>query len=1539
MVEELSTYEIMKLAEEEKAGNSVDSGEAKELSTYDILQMTKDEEATAEAPVKLPTSLYEEVESTPELSTYEILQQAKEEYGEEQVTEVPKETSIIDRIRFAPRNVSENQITEWSKQFNLDEDKVRKYVELKGGVINALQSAEGDPKKAAHNMRNELDKFVTKHGADVYKKSDLALMTSFVASDEALAMFKEAPREVWSAVKNALVLPLFMDRASGSEEERKFKEFLDSDGQLGGDIVLSRLMTDIAAGTITGGAAVSAAKKLAPKAVSAAMKFSPIKSLAERLGAGAKVARAAAKVDIGAKAIALGGASGALTGAATSREGKMLEDTITGLAFGSAIPVLAGAATGFVKGTVKSTQLLKGMVTKQISSVAREAGETVEARKQTERMLFEMAQTGDTSILPESLDELENIAETLGVTPKQINTAMKDEEVRKITGVSSKLSGLSEKQIDKREIAAKKSLLFKKIEGLNETEIRNKEFVLDIVEGKRQLPTDLQKLKGVAERLKIKPKEVEQFTGNAEFKSKLGIGDVVNKADKQKLEKAAINEVILRRFEGLDANKIKAERELYRISKGDVKIDWTKDNVNKFADLLIDPKAVKNTMKSSKISAETGTKLAVEQMPEGDKAKLKAEAIRTVLLRKAETELHGFASDYSPDLMRQRGDLFNANSIINSIDSAESFQNALGTFPHVFGEEIINKAKAASIEKGWRAGTKVLEEQAKEILGAAKKEGLENSFKSSRDYLKKIIHDEGQDPEKIFSAFTDYRKYREAIKIANGKEVAQEVKRTPFSNKIWNIIAPDHQKIDDIERRWDLDDLAIANLNINNKTQIMDNHIAVFKNKMDDTLGRDVTALMRSGDWDGWAFHQYVNNPSSDVTKLTSNKKMQEALPSLERKFRIVDDSILDEVEPLGVKVDRRKNHISNIPVNPIEGAARVQGAVNENDVLGMLLDEDASTRKFLSKIEGNKEVKEILDAVEYLTQTFDEMGIAKIHKIENAKQLRRALTTIADGKDIKASVSPMLQFTRARSESQTIPRILLETDPRAILNKNIRSFLSSAYLKDDIKTVYRNMKILQNIGANAARVNNYRKVNIAETDAAALERYLNKLTGSDQGLSEQVITSKFQKYWVNKVYQKGLSENEVKKAIEVPNKITSIAQNLIYAALFSAPKTAIRNSLQTGMNVSSVIGGKIGRELAASSTMETMVGMLTPGTPLGNKYKEIGERLFREGKAGREASGVLSEMTQAKGVKEKAKALIKTTKREFTEGGKLAGADVVTQMYAKGMLAVFEKFETNNRIATAILSEKYVEAIKKGLIKSEDWFKDVTSPGVKRKLTSLANEGNWTEVNKLFEDQALQKVQFIYNEANKANMVKDLGPVFGALLRYPTEAISGMIGQLKAGQTDALVEKLVYPAVWLSLAGAYVNQAQKRSERFQAAKEALYGKGNLPGVSPLATLSALDVRGNTPLAFKITSDLFGAASGNEKSLEDLIKQITTFVPGKPLANILMDDVYTRLIKGDTDVPVSGAEKAIKKGVVNSYRKLKRKGKEAARDVREAVFD
>jgi DNA-binding ferritin-like protein (Dps family) len=1532
---ELTTAEILALAAEEDTvteATPVEAPSDKELSTADILAMSE-EELTSTSPST------EVADTEPkELSTSEILAMSEEDEGITTPTEQPQAKGFLDSIRFAPRNISDTQVTQWAKEFNLNEDKVRKYVELKGGVINALKESNGDTRKGAESMRGVLDDFVEKHGADVYKDSDLALMTSFVTSDEALAMFKDAPKESWRAIKNALILPLFMDRGSGSEEEKKFKEFLDSEGQLGSDIVLSRLVTDIALGGAAGSGAVKVLGKMAPGVVKAVKEFSPIKNLAMRLGATGDAALKVAKgADVGAKAVASSTGLGAVTGAATSREDKMLEDTVVGGMFGAAAPILAGTVVGVAKAGIGSISALKGLVTKKIASIVKPASKKVEARRGTERLLFDIAQSGDSAALPDNVDELTRIADELDISEKQVMNEMKNDEFRNKMGVSKKMEGLSEKQLDMREVAAKKSLLMKRMQNLNETDIRNKEFLYDIVEGKRKLPSDINKLNEVTKRLKISEKEIDTLTSNSEFRSKLGVEDVVNKLEKQELRKAAINDIILNRFEKIDPKKIAAERELYRIAKGDVKIDWTPANVNKFADELIDTKAIRSKMKSSEISKETGTKLAVDQMPEGDQAVLRQAALKSVILRKAQTELHGFASDFSPALMRQRATPYNVNSIISSMDSGEGFQEVVTNFAELFGEETIDKAKKAAMENGWRSGSKVLAEKAQDILKASK---LEDSFKSSKDYIAKVIHDEGQDPEKVFNAFIEYRKYREANKMAQQIDIASDVKKTSVWGNVWNSIAPDHQKIDDIERRWDIEDLSVANLRINNKTQMLDNHAALFKNHINTEIGQDVNALVRSGDWDGEAFFKYVESPTTEMLEsLKTNAKMKEVLPTLAAKFRKLDDAVLEEVGALGVKVDKRDNHISHVAMHPIKATEKIKDLVSKNETLQQLLGEGASRRKFISKLENDTEAKEILASLEYLTQSFDETGVRKVVKVESATDLIRALKRIDNPRDVAAAVSPMMQFTRARSESLSIPRLLLETDPRIILNKNIRSFLSSAYLKDEINTVYRNMRILENVGANAARLNKFTKMNVALSDAKQLERYLAKLTGTDVGVFQDQLTSRFQKMWTNRQFKKGMSENEINQALDVPRRAATIAQNIIYSAFFSAPKTAIRNTFQTGLNVANIAKGKLARELATEATLKSYAGLISPkGTAMGDRYVQIRDRLFKEGKLGREATGVLAEL-EGKTITGKVKEAGKIIQREYREGGKLGGTEALSTLYSKGMLSMFEAAENVNRVATAIFSEDYINLVRKGSVKLEDAFKDISSPGVKSKLTSFAKEGKWDDAQKLFEENALQKIQFVYNESNKANLIKDVGPIFGALLRYPSESIASMAGQIKAGNLEALTEKMIYPLVWTNIAGLYIKELESRNERFKATKEALYGKGTLPSITPVAALSALNIREQTPPAMKVMTDLLGALSGNEKSAEGLAKQVLTFVPGKPLANIFMDDIYTRLLLGETEVPVAGAEKEMMKGVKNTYRKVQRKVKKGAKELKDVVFD
>ncbi len=1496
------------------------------LTTSDIL-------ASEQVPVETPTA-------AKQLTTSDVLE--GEQVSEQpQVAQPEADKGIIDTIkdigagiaksaRATPRMVSDEQVSEWSKKFNLPEDKVRDYVELKGGIVSNLKD-EKDWNKISENI-DALSAGVSNPGDNF-----LATAYAFLKEGGLTDVIKSVPAEASRTVKTALLLPLLMDRGAGSPEEKKFKEFLDSEGQLGTDLVVSRLLTDMAAGVITGTGAVKAVGKLAPGLVAGAEAISPVKSLATRLGAGEKLVNAAKAIDVSGKSVLGQAALGGVAGAVTSKEGEMGQSTLAGIAVGAGIPIFASVATAGVKGMVGTMGLASKLMTKQIADVGGEAIAKVSAREAEEQMLFHVGLSGDREMLPAALPDLEKMANNLEISEKTIQRQMKNEETRNRIGLSKKTEGLAPKQVEMREIEAKKQLIVKRMEDLSERDIRNNEFILDIVEGRRSLPNDLNKLKEISTRLKISPSEIKSYTESDKFRKTLGVVDAVNKAERQKLEAGAINEIILKRFEKINPETVKAERFLYNVSKGDIAFDFTKDNINKYADLLqISKKDISRIAKTEAVSKTTGTKLSISQMNEGDKALLRRESIKDILMRKAETEMHLFADDYAPALIRQKQKAFNLSALIENVDSEENFNKALSAYGNIFPEEIVAQAKlAAASSGGWKAGASVLMKKAEEITASAR---LAGEFSESRKFMAKVIHDEGNNPDIVFKMFKDYRTYREAIKLGREKAATELVPKAGRLSGIWNAIAPDHIKIDDIERRWEMPDLAITNLKLNNKSQLLDNHRTAFMVKVNKELGDDVSKMIREGNWDGKAFIRYIEDPSLNPAEITDNAVMAQMLPDLARTFRDLDDQVLEEAAALNIRIDKRANHISKIMMNPDKAVAVTQKELNKSQVIQTILETNATPRQFAQAIEQSPEAKAVIEAVEYLTKRVDEDGKLVSMQIKSAADLKTAIRRLQNPKEVIAVSSPMLQFTRSRSEMPTIPDLIRETDPRIIISKNIRNNLTSGYLKDEISTIYKNIQILESIGERAAVGGNVDKLNVAMSDAKQLKRYLSKLLGTDLGVAAEYTTEPLKRKWINHLYKNpNLTEAQIEHALEIPKHVGSVVQNMIYASLLSKPKSWIRNAMQTSLNGSSELGGSVGRDLSAANTGKAALGLLGVDKAKREWYQATKSRLLREGKLSqRQESAEAAEVLGTKGVIAKGKKAVEVISQKKKESGFLAASDTFSELYAKGMLAGFDAMETLNRVATAGMAEDYMAMVKSGRILPKDAFKNVQSKGVESKLRSLVNSGKHEEAQGLLEDYLLQKVQFVYNEANRSNVVKDLGPIFGALLRYPTEAIGGLGGQIKAGKLDAAVEKAFYPLIWLGAAGAYAEKLGDRNERFKAGKEALVGKSNLATMAPVASAAAIGsilpgvpesfgVTASPPLAVKILGEVTGTLMLDDKSAKGLTKDIINLgIPGMPIAEILMDDIYTRLLMGSTKVPVAEGVKEISKAAAAKVRNAKR---------------
>jgi hypothetical protein len=459
----------------------------------------------------------------------------------------------------------------------------------------------------------------------------------------------------------------------------------------------------------------------------------------------------------------------------------------------------------------------------------------------------------------------------------------------------------------------------------------------------------------------------------------------------------------------------------------------------------------------------------------------------------------------------------------------------------------------------------------------------------------------------------------------------------------------------------------------------------------------------------------------------------------------------------------------------------------------------------------------------------------------------------------------------------------------------------------------------------------------MATADAAFIRNYMRKVAGfGGRGRLSEKIIQPFVIKRVNKLAEKYSSDPvKLEQALNAPRYMGEIISNGIFSATLSRPASAVKNLTQISLVTAEEINHPEAIQLGMAAMAKAGWGLsrMAAGEPFEDEIiSGVFKRMHAEGKLARdkvgEATTRIATASEGKGVVGRLVETGRQMGKTYREKGKLAVAADMSRIWADALLSLFSKSEQVNRVGTALMVDDIIRYVKSGRWTADQAFGKISSPSVKKHLMDAAERGNITAREAgIFEDHLLQKSQFVYNDAQKAQVIKDLGPILGAFMRYGSEATGVVVGKMRSGQLDKVVETSMRQLTWLALGDAYINNLGEKNEAFKARKEAIIGKGALYKLSPITGASDYLTGGvfpvtEQPYSLRIISNLAKAAKGDGKAIGDSTKTMLELIPGVAITETIIDDMYTKMLLGRDENNARDAVKAIGKGAAKGWKDL-----------------
>jgi hypothetical protein len=896
------------------------------------------------------------------------------------------------------------------------------------------------------------------------------------------------------------------------------------------------------------------------------------------------------------------------------------------------------------------------------------------------------------------------------------------------------------------------------------------------------------------------------------------------------------------------------------------------------------------------------------------------EAIRKATVRGAiDSKLYSFASEYIPPRTNLKLTDTSVNAIVNEFAQFESADDIIRYMEN--NKQKIPLATRKRVAAVAEAGD----------IGGAKDKLMKEWFLPK--YQSSFIEETG----KFLASAEDVRNYVSLVNKVQGKsdefmdemwkgfrtteELQKQLKDTVINYKYdrgetyFSWAATKNHVLDMIDRRFGINDLSFQH---NKLMKALDKFKTLAPAMKEDHLvklaedyrGKYIPAMGEFADNQLFMFYQ--ENSGSRILKRALEKEwipedkisLANAMIANRRKVSIDRDTALKMFMPekevsalqtfskqyaktmedlrqsaaslFGVKMDKVQNYFRHQLVNTEAAILNIVTVMKEVGLEGMA---KMSKKEFRKELASNSKLKELQKAVRFLYNSTK----LKAPEFKTAKELIGAIDEVAMAPEsLGMKLSP--QMYSAYQRTGGMPVLLRELDPIKVADSWVDNTLRAAFTREPIANISKFVPILEKLGATS--------------DAEFLRDYVRNAMGRRADALFNSQTGRLRR--IRSVAERFYNQpDKYEQVVNAPSQVATMLTKLLQSQLLSSPFTAMRNLEQLPFMAATEIGGLYGQRVTKDAMADALIALKKGGIDLNE--------LYTSGRLPAKWRGEIHDSVLA------------------PKKGGLAKVDKVVDAYSNVLMWIFGKGETLQRIATIQAGKRIAADALAGVESAVKFTENVSSPAWKRQFEKSLVEKNAAELGEKIGDYLIDRTMFHYTKQNMSRVAEFLGPMLSMFTRYSTEVSGDIMSKLKQGQAKEVVEKYLYPVIYVQLMWNGLKSAAEENDALANRLAPVMGTSKWMHTPAASVAGFLDVVRQPPVVTQAVLDALNLFKGDSQSISKAFTSATNILPGIRPAMNWVDNFYSRLLLGmDKDeVPVKGAlEENVKQPIVEKVSEL-----------------
>jgi hypothetical protein len=884
------------------------------------------------------------------------------------------------------------------------------------------------------------------------------------------------------------------------------------------------------------------------------------------------------------------------------------------------------------------------------------------------------------------------------------------------------------------------------------------------------------------------------------------------------------------------------------------------------------------------------------------------EAKKILVREQADKKLADFAEEFLPLRTNVREVESSMNTLVNDfagITDAEEMTRYMAGKKDV-AEKVGNRISAA-LQKGDV-------ERAKEILF---QEHLLPEFKTKLDagkmnlaskedvrtYIDLVDKTQGQSEGYMQNLWTNYRAADLLKKTLKNKAINYNYSTV---ENIFNWVGTKEHVLDDIDRRWGIDELAYAHgkfmrmmdkfktispalkedVLVGLSKKYRENFLAKMQGFEDEALfvlyqENKPRALLRraqdlglyDGEVEALAKFKSKGVTRDDVLKMFMPEDKAATLKAFSGEYADSMETLRSSAKAMfDVNIGKTENYFRHQLVGNEEAIYRLINRSKEIDLESM---RGMKPKQFKQELINNGKLRELQRATKYLYQTSD----LKSPSFKTAGDLLDAIDQYVMNPTVGSNrLSPVIYSAYERKGG--MPLLLRETDPIKVASSWVDNTLRAIFTREPLADISKYIPILQKLGA--------------KSDADYLKDYVRNALGrrADATLFSSNVSR------LRRV--RGLADKfagnqeEFERVLNAPEQVQNVLKTLLHSNMLSSPFTALRNLEQIPFAAATELGGQWGQKLALQSSADVV------GSLVARKI-DIEDLMFRGRLPSKFRGDIYDALTTpAKGV------LNKVTK--------------ATDAYSNTLMYVFGKAEMFQRLVSIRSGVRAAEDAIAGRKEALDFIRNITSPSWKKEITKSLAAGNKAELGEKIGDYITERAMYNYSKANISRAAEFIGPLLGMFSRFSTEVSADIVNKLRAGQGQFLIEKYLYPTLYMTMMYKGLKKATEDSSSASNRVNAILG-ASMKSHIPLSSATGLiDIwRQPTPVV-QAAIDAYNLVGGSKQEWTKAFTTVTNFLPVVRPAQNWVDTFAAKAIMGmdKGDAPIGKVIKEeIRQPVIN----------------------